>query len=177
MSISWSATYPIATASSEGAPLKLIGSSTVTVEPKKIFKKMAQECQYSSSSMAKNNYRAERYFLLHIAIQNMGRLPEQHPLHVRHEVQGSALGVLGVLKENFDVDAPMLSTSEDGGMVLKWSEGSQERILMLDGEEIDLIDRTVGATDYSVHSANEIDHGADLKLIFDHFGSPIPASV
>lgn len=175
MSISWTTTYPIATASSEGAPLKLSGSSAS--EPKRFFKKLAQECRYSSSSMSKNNFRAERFFLLHVAIERMGHLPQQHPLHIRPEVQGSALGVLGVLKENFNVDPPVLSTSEDGGVVLKWSEGSQERMLMLDGEELDLIDRTVGKPSYTVHSATESDQGAELKLIFDHFGSPIPASV
>jgi hypothetical protein len=174
MTISWTTTFPIASASSNAEPPALIGSSAV--EAKDVFKRVAHECKFSTSALAKNNFRSERFFNLHVTIEKMAKLPPQHPLHVRPEAQGSAMGILGVLKENFDVDPPTLSPTEDSGIALKWGEGERERILLVDGEELDLIERTVGASHYAVHVASEADDG-ELRLVFEHFGNPILSSV
>jgi hypothetical protein len=174
MTISWSTTFPIASASSNAEPLALIGSSAV--EAKDVFKRVAHECKFSASALAKNNFRSERFFNLHVSIERMGKLPPQHPLHIRPEVQGSAMGILGVLKENFSVEPPTLSPTEDSGIALKWGTDDRERILMVDGEEIDFIERAVGATHYAVHVAAETADD-ELKLIFEHFGNPILSSV
>lgn len=137
------------------------------------FRRFAEAVELGSSTLNRNNLRADMYHDLFEAITSLAMLPEGDPMRINLQVCTAALDIVGVLKENFDVPPPKIFPHEDETLVLKWDERDKVRMLWIeDDDEVDLIDRRLGESTSQVVSANA---GADgtLGLLFEHLGKPI----
>lgn len=133
------------------------------------FCHFAKIAEHTVSSQVKNNMRTVRFCDLHEAVAKMVDLPHNHPFHVSAEVGHTAIGLLGILKNNIDVDAPQLLPTEGSTLAFVWEEGNRQRMLTLGVDELDLMDRVVGSSEHTLVSASDDDDG-DLKLLIDHLG-------
>lgn len=131
------------------------------------LKSVLKAFAFAASTEVRSNMRVDRYFRLHQLIQKMAETPEGHRMHVAENIKTAAHDIVGVLRENFDLDAPRVYPSDDDTLVLVWEEDCRERLLTIGHEDVGLSERQSGSSEIRSFWT-EYESGGDLDLLFHH---------
>lgn len=113
------------------------------------------------SSARLNNFRTHRYEKVYRTLNEMAKLPPDHPLSISELLAKRAVSLIALLENNSDARPPTVYPEDDDAVVFKWADPKVERLLALVGDEVEVSTEAIETAE--IKSA---EFGADWMLSF-----------
>lgn len=131
----------------------------------------------SNATGLSNSPRASYFHQLTESIHQLAALPEFDPMHIDAETKAYAVDLVGLIRDQFDIEAPQFFPQDAEALVLTWDKGRVKRLLTIAGEEVSLLDLDRATQKRAYHDVNDGHHAMGELIALLSRGSNVRSTV